>query len=65
MSNRFKQGDLVLIRSKPEKIGIVLEILRRSTQNSDWDSVLVMFDSGDVDAFSPRRLVLKEKNNNI
>jgi len=64
MSERFKKGDLVSIRtrSEPEKIGIVLEILRRSTQNSDWDSVLVMFDSGDVDAFSPRRLILKEKN---
>jgi len=63
MSERFKKGDLVSIRtrSKPEKFGIVLEILRRSSQNSDWDSVLVMFDSGHVDAFSPRRLVLKEK----
>ena len=61
MSERFKQGDLVLVRTKPEKIGIVLDILRRSTQNADWDSVLVMFDSGNVDAFSPRRLVLKEK----
>ena len=65
MSERFKKGDLVLIRSSPEKFGIVLEILRRSSQNSDWDSVLVMFDGGDVDAFSPRRLMLKEKREDI
>lgn len=60
MSERFKQGDLVLVRTKPEKIGIVLDILRRSTQNADWDSVLVMFE-GCVEAFSPRKLKLKEK----
>lgn len=60
MSERFKKGDLVLVRNSPEKIGIVLEILRRSSQNSDWDSVLVMFD-GDIDTFSPRKLRHKEK----
>jgi ABC-type protease/lipase transport system fused ATPase/permease subunit len=65
MSERFKKGDLVLIRrSKPEKIGIVLEILRRSSQNSDWDSVLVMCD-GDVDEFSPRKLLLKKSKTSV
>tara|TARA_R110000851_G_scaffold91748_5_gene200304 strand:+ start:12334 stop:12516 length:183 start_codon:yes stop_codon:yes gene_type:complete len=60
MSERFKKGDLVLVRTSPEKIGIVLDILLRSSQNSDWDSVLVMFE-GAVDVFSPRKLKLKEK----
>ena len=60
MKERLKKGDLVVIRTEPEKIGIVVDILLRSPSNPEWDSVLVMSE-GSVESFSPRRLHLKEK----
>jgi hypothetical protein len=60
MKERLKKGDLVLIRTEPEKFGIVVDILMRSPTNADWDAVLVMSE-GSVESFSPRRLQLKEK----
>ena len=60
MSERFEKGDLVFTRSEPSKIGIVVDIILRSSQNTDWDSVLVMFENG-PDTFGPRQLQLMEK----
>ena len=38
-----------------KQFGIVVDILRRSDQNPDWDLVCVHYD-GTIDELSPRRL---------
>ena len=69
--HRYEKGDLVTIKKKvvskndPDPVGIVVDVITRSTQNSDWDKILVYID-GWMDAFSPRKLLpadKKPKNN--
>lgn len=56
MDYRYKKGDLVTIKESDNTIGIVVDVLNRSAQNSDWDQILVYI--GDkMTPFSPRRLL--------
>lgn len=54
-AERINKGDLVLIK-KTNEVGIVVDIIRRSDQNPDWDLVCVHW-KGSLDDFSPRKLV--------
>mgnify|MGYP001332950244 CR=1 FL=1 len=71
MDNRYEKGDLVTLKdvfrnkapiSVKKPIGIVVDVITRSTQNSDWDKLLVYID-GWIDSFSPRTLETVEKEN--
>ena len=70
MDRRYEKGDLVTIkedvfskdRSQNSTVGIVVDIITRSTQNPDWDKILVYMD-GWMDAFSPRRLLPYKPSN--
>jgi len=71
MNHRFEKGDLVHIKgySEPDKtgkkpVGIVVDILMRSTQNADWDKILVFIDDK-LDSFSPRKLIPYERPSSI
>ena len=64
---RFEKGDLVHIKgqnildpSGQRPVGIVVDVLMRSTQNSDWDKILV-FINDKLDSFSPRKLIPYER----
>ena len=56
--NRISKGDLVQIKST-NAVGIVVDVVTRSTQNPDWDVIAVLCD-GWVDDFSPRMLIKKD-----
>ena len=43
-----------------EMVGIVVDIVRRSDQNPDWD-VLCILCKGEIDEVSPRKLIKKNK----
>ena len=60
---KIEKGDLVKIKGT-ENLGIVVDILRRSSQNDDWSQVLVYAD-GWCDAFSPRRLIPQKNGKNL
>ena len=52
--DRIYKGDLVMVKST-RQFGIVVEIVRRSPQNPDWDLICVHYD-GSIDEVSPRTL---------
>tara|TARA_B100002019_G_scaffold290246_1_gene307477 strand:+ start:731 stop:1003 length:273 start_codon:yes stop_codon:yes gene_type:complete len=52
--DRIYKGDLVMVKST-QQFGIVVEIVRRSPQNPDWDLICVHYD-GSIDEVSPRTL---------
>lgn len=52
--DRIHKGDLVLIKST-NQFGLVVDVVRRSSQNSDWDLICVHCD-GSLDEVSPRTL---------
>ena len=53
--DRIHKGDLVMIKST-KQFGIVVDVVRRSTQNPDWDLVCVHYD-GNLNEVSPRTLI--------
>tara|TARA_R110001592_G_scaffold138501_2_gene357548 strand:+ start:6621 stop:6878 length:258 start_codon:yes stop_codon:yes gene_type:complete len=53
--DRIHKGDLVMVKST-RQFGIVVDIVRRSPQNPDWDLICVHY-NGSIDEVSPRRLI--------
>ncbi len=69
MENRYEKGDLVKLKPNTKNnrfpisksVGIVVDVLTRSSQNPDWDKLLVYIDGFDIFECSPRRLKSIEK----
>ena len=63
MNDLIEKGDLVRIKGLDEKkVGIVVEIIRRSDQNDDWSELLVLIDD-ETKKYSPRRLIPTKRRN--